>query len=136
MLLIKEADVIREFFVDPAYLTDVPVETHWGVYDHIPPSELTPQQVMEILQGLDRRTSISRYDHPEFDRLRRELGSQGYIEIQLAWCNGDRVLKRFRLNGYLFNKNDQFPCGAAMQLHLKYKKQSLKKGGRSEVDKT
>ena len=40
-------------------------------------------------------------DHPAFAELRQVLKARGYISIpEYACWNGDRVLKRFRFNGF------------------------------------
>ena len=53
-------------------------------------------------------------DHPEFTKLRNRLCKLGYISIELTWCNGDKVLKPFKLNKLDFKKGEQFPCAGAL----------------------
>jgi hypothetical protein len=111
----------RNFTIDPAYITSVTNHREWGMYDHIAPEDLTPEQLISIIQGRDRCSSISDHDHPMFAALRNQLEAQGYIQCQRSWWNGDSVLKPFRLNGVLFQRHEQFVCGAAMAHYLKYK---------------
>jgi hypothetical protein len=61
---------------------------------------------------------ISFEDHPEFARLREQLGEQGYIKIERGWVNGDRVTKPFTLNGLKFKVGEQFSCAGAMDTHF------------------
>ena len=72
-------------------------------------------------QGKDRCAAISNDDHPEFAKLREQLGQDGYIKIERSWWNGDRVTKPFTLNGTKFKAGEPFPCGAAMRSHMKFK---------------
>ncbi len=113
--------IMEEFSIDPAYLTEVSDHREWGAYDHIPTDQLTAEQFVKILKGLDRCSSTSNLDHPEFAALRDRLEAEGFIECQRQWWNGDRVLRPFRLNGAEFEPGEQFPCGVAMRLHLKFK---------------
>jgi len=110
------------FEIDPAALTEVTDHQEWGAYDHIPAAELTAEQFVKILRGLDRCSSTSSRDHPEFAALRDRLEALGFIKCQRQWWNGDRVLRPFQLNGIEFRPNEQFPCGAAMRLHLEFKR--------------
>ncbi len=120
---------MEEFTIDPAYFTEVTDHREWGAYDHIPASELSAEQFMKILKGLDRCSSIASRDHPEFAALRDRLEARGFIETQRQWWNGDRVLRPFRLNGADFEPGEQFPCGLAMRIHLKFKLEDQQKGG-------
>lgn len=53
-------------------------------------------------------------DHPAFAELRQVLKARGYISIpEYACWNGDRVLKRFRFNGFQLEPGDTFYCAAA-----------------------
>lgn len=110
----------KNFVINDACVTNEIVVREWGLYDGIPEHELTDEQLLKMIKGEDRCRSVSDRDHPEFDRLREQLAQEGYIEIQRGWWNGDKVLKPFRLNGKLFRRHDQFPCGAAMRGHLKF----------------
>lgn len=101
-------------------MTDVTDYREWGAYDGVLLEKLTKDQVVKILQGQDRCSSMSSRDHPEFAALRDRLEELGYIQTQRQWWNGDRVLRPFRLNGCLFRRDEQFPSAAAMSGHLKY----------------
>ena len=79
-------------------------------------------QLITILTGKDRCSLTSSKDHPEFAKLREQLGREGFIRITRSSWNGDMVTKPFTLNGKKFKKNTRFPCGAAMKLHMIYMK--------------
>ena len=57
-------------------------------------------------------------DHPEFTKLRNRLCKLGYIQIELSYWNGDRVLKPFKLNQLSFEKGEQFSCADALSIKL------------------
>lgn len=114
----------KNFKIDPVCITEVIEHREWSAYDHMTADQLTVEQILKILKGQDRYSSIGSHDHPEFAALRDQLEAQGYIQIQRQWCNGDRVLRPFRLNGCFFRRNEQFPSAAAMSGHLKYWKGS------------
>lgn len=57
-------------------------------------------------------------DHPSFTRLRNHLEAKGYIETQRSWVNGDRVLRKFILNGVTFEPGDKFLSASAMRWKL------------------
>lgn len=61
-------------------------------------------------------------DHPSFTRLRNHLASNGYIDKQDAWVNGDYVIKKFILNGVTFEPGMKFVCASAMHWQLFGKK--------------
>jgi hypothetical protein len=106
-----------DFTIDPAYLTSVTIREEWNTYTKNG-REPTPEEVLLILQGKGNCSMTSSEDHPEFARLREQLGELGYISIYRGCWNGDRVLKPFKLNGRKFKVGDQFSCGAAMETHL------------------
>lgn len=106
----------KEFYIDEAYLCSVPVNI---VYSR--PIK-TNQDLIDTLKNPIIIKSFSTIDHPEFTKLREQLGADGYIEIERGWWNGDRVLKQFRLNGFLFRKNSKFPCAEAMRVSIKVAK--------------
>ena len=106
--------------IDPSFLTSINISKEWGMYDNIDPDDLTPEQVFKIIKGEDRCYSTRSEDHPEFVKLREQLKSTGYIEIQRSWWNGDRVTKTFTFNGARFKKGEKFPCACAMSGHLKF----------------
>jgi hypothetical protein len=122
---------VAEFEIDPAYFSEVIDRREWGAYDHIPPEELTAEQVMKILRGLDRCSSTGSRDHPEFAALRDRLEAEGFIECQRQLWNGDRVLRPFRLNGARFKRGEQFACGVAIRWDVEYKLKQQQKGGRN-----
>lgn len=112
-----------EFFLDEEYITDVSINRTWNVYAR--KENPTQEDLIAILQDKGWHSIYGNEDHPEFAKLRNQLGEQGYIRIERSWCNGDRVLKPFTLNGYRFRKDEQYPSGAAMKLHLKYKRKKV-----------
>ena len=106
--------------IDPSFLTSVEIYKEWSMYKHIAKEDLTPEQVFKIIKGEDRCSSLSSEDHPEFTKVREQLGADGYIRIQRGWWNGDEVIKSFVFNSAKFKKGEQFPCACAMAGHLKY----------------
>jgi hypothetical protein len=110
------------FNLDDQYICDVHVKQTYSVFKGRDPDSLTPDELMKILKGEDKITSQSTKDHPEFTRFREQLGSEGYIEIERGWWNGDRVIKPFVFNGKKFKKGEKFPCACAMKGHLLFMK--------------
>ncbi len=105
--------MLKNFFIDEQYITDVTVRTeHDFIKDRKNP---THEDLIKILKGYDKGVSIGSKDHDEFTKLRNQLEAEGYIQCQRSWWNGDRVLKPFYLNGWHFKKNHKFPCAAAMK---------------------
>ena len=111
-----------KFEIDESYVCDITVREEWGMYDNIKLEDLTADQLITILTGKDRCSSTGSKDHPEFAKLREQLGQDGFIRITRGSWNGDMVTKPFTLNGKKFKKNTRFPCGAAMKLHMIYMK--------------
>ena len=111
-----------KFEIDESYICDISFRKEWGLYDNLKAEDLTPDQLVKIIKGEDRCASIGSEDHPEFNKLREQLGSEGFIRIQRSSWNGDTVTKPFTLNGKKFKMNERFYCGAAMKHHLKYMK--------------
>ena len=109
-------------------LSSIHIRKEWGMYDHVPVEELTPDQLVKILKGEDRCSSLSDDDHPDFVEMRNTLEEQGYIKTQRSWWNGDTVTKDFIFCGSKFKKGDSFPCGAAMKGHLKFMKKNRRVG--------
>jgi hypothetical protein len=107
--------MLRQFTIDEQYICDVTVRKQWGMYDHISCEDLTPEQLVKILKGEDRCSSISNKDHDEFTKLRNQLEELGYIKTERSWWNGDRVLKRFKLNEWTFIKGEKFCSAGAMK---------------------
>lgn len=120
--------MIAEFTIDPAYITSVTVRTDHPFVTRL--EEATDEDLIQALKYSDSTYSIQILDHPEFTALRDQLEREGYIQTERQWWNGDRVLKRFRLNGVLFEPGEQFACAAAMRFHLESEsKRQSKKGG-------
>ena len=107
------------FNIDEAHITDVTIYKEWGMYDQVPPEELTDEQLFRIICGKDRCSSTGSDDHPEFKKLRDQLESLGYIKCQRGWWNGDTVLKPFYVNEWRFRKGHKFPCAAALGNSIK-----------------
>lgn len=105
-----------KYSIDPQYVTDIIIHEQWSVHED--KTELTTEQLVDVLLGSDRCSSYHTEDHPEFARLRDQLESDGYIVTERRWWNGDSVLKKFTLNGVVFNPGDQFPSAAALQFRL------------------
>ena len=106
-----------DFTIDPAYLTSVTICDEWNTYTRngrVP----TAEELILIIQGKGECSTTSSADHPEFAKLREQLGADGYISIQRSWWNGDSVLKPFTLNGRKFKVGAQFSSGSAMGTHL------------------
>lgn len=105
--------MLKQFTIDESFICDVTVRTEYDfVKDRNNP---THDDIIKILKGYTKSYSISNKDHDEFTKLREELGSLGYIEIQRGWWNGDRVLKSFKLNEWTFRKGHKFYSASAMK---------------------
>ena len=114
--------MLRNFEIDPQYLTDVQqVHALDLVKDRNNP---TPDEIIMILRGNDIVRSIYTTDHPEFTKLRDELEKLRYIKTQRGWWNGDIVLKSFKINGWILKKDYNFPCAAALSNAIKCKAKS------------
>jgi hypothetical protein len=108
---------LKAFTIDPAYLTSITIRKEWNTYTkdgQVP----TAEELLLILQGEGARGITHTEDHPEFTRLREQLGQEGYIQIERGWWNGDRVLKPFSLNGYTFKVDEQFSSADALGVHF------------------
>ena len=108
--------------INESFLTSVNIHNEWSMFRHIAEEDLTPDQLFKIIRGEDRCSTLSSEDHPEFTKVREQLASDGYIEIERRWWNGDEVTKAFIFNGAKFKKGEQFPSACAMPGHLKYTK--------------
>ena len=113
---------MKEFFIDPEFLTTVIDETKFNLLEN--PNDPTMDDLMLMIQNRHELMSIGNIDHWEFTLLREQLGREGYIKIERGWWNGDQVLKPFNLNGVQFKKNATFPCASAMKVRLEYKQNS------------
>jgi hypothetical protein len=105
--------------LDEEYLTSITV--HKDYMKDRPEDE----QLIAKLKG-HKFCSTHSEDHPEFDKVRRELEAEGYLNVVRNSWNGDTVLKPFVFNGAKFKKGERFPCGAAIKGHLKYMKKPAK----------
>ena len=105
-----------KFYLDESFLMCVTITKEWGIFDH--QDNLTNEELVKVLRGEDRCSSISSEDHPEFAKFRNQLEADGYIRTERRWHNGDVVIKRFILNDVEFGIGDKFPCGSAMKIHL------------------
>jgi hypothetical protein len=113
----KDLKSLMEFTIAPEYLTSVTIRNEWNTYTHngrVP----TAEELLLILQGKGECSTTGSEEHPEFARLREQLGADGYISIQRGWWNGDTVLKPFKLNGRKFKVGAQFSSGGAMGTYL------------------
>lgn len=116
--------MLREFFIDEQYITDVVVRTeHDFIKDRNNP---THEDLIKILKGHDKSYSISNKDHDEFTKLRNQLEELGYIKTERGWWNGDRVIKGFKLNGFPLKKGERFYSAAAMQGSFKLARKNKK----------
>ena len=105
--------MLREFFIDEQYITDVTVRTETSMLEN--PENPTHEDLIRILKGHDKMISISNKDHDEFTKLRNQLEELGYIKTERGWWNGDRVIKGFKLNGFPLKKGERFYSAAAMK---------------------
>jgi hypothetical protein len=117
--------MLREFTIDESYITDVMVKNEYDfVKDRNNP---TPDDIIKILKGQDKGYSHSTKDHDEFTKLRNQLEELGYIECQRGWWNGDRVLKSFKLNGFILRKGHKFLSAGAMKGSISYARKKKRK---------
>jgi hypothetical protein len=113
----KDFKSLMDFTINPEYMTSVTIRKEWNTYTNngrVP----TAEELLLILQGKGKCSITGSEDHPEFAKLREQLGELGYIRIQRGQWNGDSVLKPFTLNGRKFKVGAQFSCGSAMGSHL------------------
>lgn len=100
------------FKIDTAYLCNVHLKEDMA---------FTHEDV--VYTGVCHRTE----DHPKFAEVRLMLAALGFIYMETHWINGDRVLKGFNLNTYMFKEGDQFPCAAAMAHRIHPSKHNTEK---------
>lgn len=112
--------MLPEFTIDDQFLKDVTTIEKHSKFDGR--DDLTPEELVEVLEGRDTWTIRGSKDHPVFANLRNVLESLGFIRTERSWCNGDRVLEPFKLNGIIFGVGDKFPSAAAMSGHLKFER--------------
>lgn len=107
---------MKHFELANEYFTSVTVYTETKRFGDR--TDLSNDELIELIKkGPIISTGMSSKDHPEFAKLREQLGEEGYIKIQHGWWNGDEVLKPFILNDMPFNVGDQFWCASAMKFH-------------------
>lgn len=104
---------MKQFYIDEKFLTDVTIVKEYGRKEIE-----TKHDLVNAIKNPSVMKSISHQDHPEFTKFREQLESDGYIEVQRMWCNGDRVLKPFKLNDFTFRKGAKFCCAAALGCHF------------------
>ena len=109
--------MLTEFYIDLQYLVDTPVHTVISTLEN--PADPTPDDLIKILKGTHAIHMFGNKDHDEFTRLRNQLEQLGYISTQRTYWNGDRVLKSFKLNGWIIRKGSNFPCAAALGISIK-----------------
>lgn len=90
-----------EYDIPTSYFCDIQIG-----YDYISPNSGTQSGTTQSV------------NHPGFEHLRTTLERNGHIHTERTWCNGDRVLKPFRLNNKWFDVGEQFPCAIAMGISL------------------
>lgn len=103
---------MKEFTLDPKYFTNVIMRKEWNMYTQ-DGREPTPEELLLILEGKGNWSITGSEDHPEFAKLRKQLGELGLINIEQGYANGDRVIEAFKLNGLILEPGDQFSCAAA-----------------------
>lgn len=106
---------MKEFTIDINYCTTV---TKHKVFDIYKTDE--EKLIARLKYGTDKGSSTWSEDHPEFAKLRNQLGEEGYIHIERGWWNGDRVLKPFQLNEKKFKKGDRFSSAGAIKWTLEH----------------
>lgn len=104
------------FYIDPEFLVSVTIKEEWDTFKG--KEYLTDDELIKLSKGYNISSSIHSEDHPEFAKLRNQLGEEGYIKIERGWSNGDRVLKPFVLNGKNFAIGQQFSCAPALRYDL------------------
>ena len=107
-----------KFTIDENYITDVHITKEYSILGDTPQEAWTEELTVKVLKGLNKMTRHSVEDHPEFAKLRDTLEQQGFISTQRNCWNGDRVLKKFELNGIEFKPGDKFVCAGAMRVGL------------------
>lgn len=89
------------------------------------PDELVTDCFMAYSWEGEYSLQAGHQDHPAFAEVRRLLENRGYIEIPPYACwNGDRVLKRFRFNGFQLEPGDKFYSAGAWAVRIKTRNRS------------
>ncbi len=117
--------MLREFTIDESYITDVSVRKVTSTLEN--PDNPTSKDLIKILKGHHQMVSLSNKDHDEFTKLRNQLEELGYIETQRGWWNGDRVVKSFKLNGFILRKGHKFLSAGAMKGSISYARKKKRK---------
>jgi hypothetical protein len=116
--------IMNRFYIDLAYATSVTIVTEHHIKQT--PNESEADFLVRKLATKESPVrSISSEDHPEFSKLREQLGRERYIDITRNCWNADVVIKSFYLNDILFKKRSRFLCGSAILYDLKNGKTSL-----------
>lgn len=102
--------------IDPVFLVSVSVRN-----DHRPKFDNTEEGLLKALTYKSECYSISSIDHPEFDKIRRLLEQEGYLDVQRNCWNGDTVKKSFTLNNKQFKKGDRFLSACAIKWDLDHR---------------
>ena len=108
---------MKNFEFDVQYATSISLRTEHHIRQR---ADETSEDflIRKLKDGSIPIISIESIDHPEFTKLREQLGKDGYITIERGWWNGDRVVKPFSINGVKFKKDGKFPCAAAIHYDL------------------
>lgn len=120
---------LKNFEIAEEYLTSVNIEDEVS-FDPVPgANDHLPREQREYLDSIAGKKfkCLRTIDHPEFTKLREQLGEEGYISIQRGWWNGDKVLKSFLFNGIKFLKDSRFPCASALGVSYKIAKENGRK---------
>lgn len=67
---------------------------------------------------------IGSTDHPGFTEFRNSLEDMGYIKTSRSTCNGDVILKRFKMNNIWMEVDDRFLCASALKWHVAQQKEA------------
>lgn len=118
---------MKKFKINEEYLTDVTIRKEWNMYIK-EGEEISQEDLLKVLAGEGKCSMTHSEDHPEFAKLREQLGAEGYIRIARGQWNGDCVLKPFVLNDMVFKEGDQFSCASAMGVSIKVRRK-FRKGG-------
>ena len=115
---------MKKFYIDIQYATSVTIRTEHKIRQQENESS-EDFLIRKLTDGSAPMVSISSEDHPEFSKLREQLGDEGHIKITRNCWNADIVTKSFYLNDILFRKRNRFLCAAAIKYDLTHGKTSL-----------
>lgn len=108
-----------KFYIDDQFLTTVNITKSYSTLSN--EQNPTEEDLIKVLKGEHKVFSTRVEDHPEFAKLRNSLEDLKYIKTWRNCWNGDTVLKTFSLNDAVFEKNEQFPSGAAIKYRIESK---------------